>query len=294
MCNSDNGFIEFKRVAMYLEGLRTQLIVRAEDLNDIATQARAAVAPLITTVQEITSAATRHVEAANKLGIQVTQIFTPYFTSENINKIKETTQAFHDGFIRIDKESRNFVHKCVESGWYLTPDDMALRDLMTQVDINDFMSTWVEEHLAEIEERLCSAYPHRSNIIRAALQAHREGKYELSIPTIFPQVEGICIEKLQKYIPFTWKNGSHIKDMRTISPAFSHYFFDPLFDDKYSNAKTDQAPLGALNRHLVLHGKSTDYPTRVNSLKVISLLSSIDWLVSEYTKYLTKKQNQPE
>ena len=42
-----------------------------------------------------------------------------------------------------------------------------------------------------IEEALIDSYPHRGHLFQQAFEAHREGKYGLSIPVFLTQADGI-------------------------------------------------------------------------------------------------------
>ena len=53
----------------------------------------------------------------------------------------------------------------------------------------------------------------------------------------------------------------------------------PLWMSEGDRAKGG-GPFAKLNRHQVLHGESVDYGTEENSLKAISLLNYLHWILS--------------
>lgn len=46
-------------------------------------------------------------------------------------------------------------------------------------------------------------------------------------------------------------------------------------------ANTTNVSPSTLNRHHIMHGGSTEYATKINCLKLISLIGSLDWLISK-------------
>ena len=54
----------------------------------------------------------------------------------------------------------------------------------------------------------------------------------------------------------------------------------PLWMNRNERAERGDPCVG-LNRHQVLHGESVDYGTEQNSLKAISLLSYLRWILSK-------------
>jgi hypothetical protein len=51
------------------------------------------------------------------------------------------------------------------------------------------------------------------------------------------------------------------------------------------------ADFSGLNRHLVLHGDSLDYNTRINSARALSLVAYLSWILAEVaTRDIATKQ----
>ncbi len=116
-------------------------------------------------------------------------------------------------------------------------------------------------------------------MIESAFNAHRREKYELSIPVFLAQTDGICKETMDQYL-FIKQNSkpcTAIYVKRTISGAFMKAILSPLSRTLPIEMSTHERPenFNELNRHMVLHGESLDYGTKINSLKVISLINYV-------------------
>ncbi len=75
-------------------------------------------------------------------------------------------------------------------------------------DVDEALIAYFEQEADAIERSLVSKFPRRSRLIEAAFRAHRNGEYELSVPVLFSQVDGICFDITNKYL-FTSRNNTH-------------------------------------------------------------------------------------
>ncbi len=146
-------------------------------------------------------------------------------------------------------------------------------------EVEEALVEYFESRLDEIEKSFGAKFPHRSHIIASAFKAHRNGEYFLSIPVLLAQTDGICKEVVDQYL-FMKKD----KKPRTA------IYVEQLAADTYKAALLSplaaSTPIGAsehereegfnlLNRHMVLHGESLDYGSKMNSLKAISLINYV-------------------
>lgn len=185
---------------------------------------------------------------------------------------------------QLPDELRPMVRHLAERGWFVSG-EMGMSELrhFQKIDssgdntkIDAMMSEWVEEQLERILETACTRFPARRSILTAAFSAHTTGAYELSIPVTLIQAEGMCIEVLGKTL-FSTKGGTPRTKAATdalINSAFAEVILLPLRETHGLTASEDTRDNwpDAPNRHEILHGVSTDYATKLNSLKVISLL----------------------
>lgn len=174
-----------------------------------------------------------------------------------------------------------------QHGWYLDfnmpiPSLWDIKEAISSGEIDEVeeaLVAYFESQLDEIENSFSAQFPHRSHIIASAFKAHRNGEYFLSIPVLLAQTDGICKEVVDQYL-FMKKD----KKPRTA------IYVEQIAADTYKTALLSplaaRTPIGAsehereegfnlLNRHMVLHGESLNYGSRVNSLKAISLVNYV-------------------
>lgn len=119
----------------------------------------------------------------------------------------------------------------------------------------------------------------RRRFILDGLRDHRDGRYRVSIPTLLPQIEGIAYEVFAPGSADTgmrsilaraagdYDNTLGPALVQTVTMLWDHRDFSVI-------APTSRQ----INRHLVLHGRSTGYGTEENSIKVLfalDLLASV-------------------
>lgn len=193
----------------------------------------------------------------------------------------EPEPLFHDSLLSAITAVSNYftlhlqkpAQLYLKYGWFPYPESPLIPDCNESV-FNEVLSNYTEDHLAEIEQALCKSFPKRTYIFKDSFNAHRQEQYTLSIPIFLAQAEGISFDAF-KCSPYATKNRKKFEN----SPHFATLKEDPLCLPLLKNdtikASSTMVPPGALNRHAILHGASTEYPTKLNSLKAISLLACI-------------------
>ncbi|MCC8360279.1 hypothetical protein [Salinimicrobium sediminilitoris] len=189
----------------------------------------------------------------------------------------------------LDEESPDAFWLLCTYGWYFgydslpkTPIELA-RELNkgNQKEVDDFLVQYYEDELDDMERRLVHRYPNRIGVLREGFQNHREKRYFSSITLLLTQVDGICKERTGD-IFFTAKETKGVKIRKPrIAEAFNEEevffrpFLVPLKETSTINShwsKLHSFPL-RFNRHEILHGEDISYGSKINSLKVISLLN---------------------
>ncbi|MGE0587714.1 MAG: hypothetical protein AB7O48_04015 [Cyclobacteriaceae bacterium] len=179
-----------------------------------------------------------------------------------------------------------------EQGWYVAFDmtvtelnrvSSLLKDNETdQVDY--LLARTFDEELMSILKFLTESFPHRSEAIRQAIDAHSRQNYFLSIPCFFSQTEGICKEaigvrffKTENSVPVTAK---WVEEYQ--AEGLFKALLEPLIvSGNVRGFQVKGSPVG-INRHDVLHGDSYDYGNDpVNSYKALSLLNYIGTVVTK-------------
>lgn len=139
---------------------------------------------------------------------------------------------------------------------------------------------WFESRIDEIEKSIIERFPRRQKLIRAAFNAHRRKEYDLSIPVLLAQTDGICKEVTERYFfkEHKGKPQTAIYVKQFASDSYLAALLSPLSErlpiGKYVRKRQGKWS-SKLNRHKVLHGTSLDYGTRINGLKAISLINYV-------------------
>jgi hypothetical protein len=114
----------------------------------------------------------------------------------------------------------------------------------------------------------------RENIIRDAVEAHKHGKFTLSVPTLLPLVDGLSAEILgnqsMKAVALL-ANERRANDPEIWAQAFCD-FVAHVYYKGYEFGK-ENAPF--LSRHGILHGRVFDYPSVLNSTRVFLFIDVI-------------------
>lgn len=229
--------------------------------------------------------------------IQIPKIDLPNILhlTKPIIEYQKTIQGFiNPAFEQLQKSFKELPSRTKEAllllgehGWFLDlemplPALWQLRKALTDGSVEEAEEALIEyfnSRLSEIEQSIIEKYPGRKKIIEAAFNAHHREEYELSIPVLLSQIDGICKDTVKQYL-FMKKN----KKPRTA------IYVEQVASDTYRKALlsplSQTLPIGAsehersedfneLNRHMVLHGESLDYGTKTNSLKAISLINYV-------------------
>lgn len=181
---------------------------------------------------------------------------------------------------KMDKFRMEAINLALMKGWFLCAYDgfhsiNGLIDRLAEAgeaDIDVLMLDYYRSSFPWFSEELLTHYPDRKAPIEAAVRAHRQGEFHLSIPVFLAQADGIQ-ESLNK---------TQIKKKFEDSPRELAYL-TPWFDLKNSVLTKNEGErkkyeentgnaFNFLNRHQIMHGEVFDYGTEVNSLKAFSFL----------------------
>lgn len=176
-----------------------------------------------------------------------------------------------------------------QHGWYLDfnmplPSLWEIKKAISSGEIDEVEEALVEyfeSQLEKIEKAINAQFPHRSHIIGSAIEAHRNGEYYLSIPVLLAQTDGICKEVVDQYLFMKKKKDrkprTAIYVEQVAADTYRAALLSPLAASTPISASEHERDDGfnLLNRHMVLHGESLDYGSKVNSLKAISLINYV-------------------
>ena len=204
---------------------------------------------------------------------------------------EEATRGFKEFVDAMPARARHDLPILAARGWYMgqemaarAPSEMA-REIEagdTQA-VDDFMVEHFQDRARNIRADLTAKYPHRERFLSKAFDAHERGEFELSIPVFLAQADGICSDRTAKLL-FQRENKRPqiaVYIASVITDAYQAALLSPLTENHAISLSKGERPANfdGLNRHQVLHGESLDYPTEINSLKAISLLNYLSWVL---------------
>lgn len=127
----------------------------------------------------------------------------------------------------------------------------------------------------------------RKQIILDSLEAHKAGKWTLTVPTLLPLVDGVIRRFRKEHLRRSKnpKRGIRADEFvdyyrrhqpKLFGKPFASFVLDHIFASFDFNNGTSPS---SINRHAILHGEIFDYATEANSLKVFLLLDTISQFV---------------
>jgi hypothetical protein len=208
-------------------------------------------------------------------------------TKFDAGKLSQQFAQIDQLFRQLPPRTREALLLLGEHGWYLDP-EMSLPDLWEFKEVlvsgnvkqsELALADYFEARADGIEKSLTERLPHRAHLLRSAFNAHRRGEYELSIPVLLAQTDGICKELVDHYlfIKRNKKPETAVYVERFAADTYRAAILSPLAQTLPIGASESERRAGrdALNRHTVLHGESLDYGNKINGLKAISLINYV-------------------
>ncbi len=221
-------------------------------------------------------------------------------------EMKGQRLQFAERMKTVPDELGNLSLDLAKRGWYVDADVPIkflyyLRGLFRdskEAEVDLMMVSYLHHVLGKIQEDVRKTFPNRAAVLTAAFEAHNNEQYALCVPVFLAQADGICAELIGVGV-YGRKKGTP----RTAAGVadFSKSMFWMLEPLKVAGAinaneaEKDQYP-DILNRHQVLHGKSLDYGTVMNSYRAISLLNYLHGVLPmaiEYREWQEEKKNPP-
>lgn len=242
-------------------------------------------------------------ESLNEPLLKIQQSF------ENINKIYSSIPTFEnpileqlETFKEIGERLKEYAEKTPEyflliaqNGWFIDLESELNLAAKVAYEIqtgelekaNVLLVNYYGENLEQIFERLIIRHFKRKQILSQILNSYRTENYSLLIPTVLTQVDGICFDFTKKKFFIKEKNNKYLpqvtSELEKSAENFLNLYLSPLQNQTPIMVREQdikEFPC-TLNRHEILHGISTDYGTKINSLKVISLLKYVSDLLTD-------------
>ena len=288
MTVSDEQSSEASGEAQRREAIDAQIRQVASGMAEVGRQVRELAAAFATSFEPVRAQIQEALASAATVGAQIARN-----AQAMTEQLGPPLLLFVEGLRQLPPEMRKKLIVLGEHGWYLDPNlalpavwDLADAFEQGRADEADAaLANHLRSRLDEIEAELIKVAPRRAKLVQSALAAHRRGEFNLSIPVLLAQTDGISHDATKGA-----GGGSLFRD-RDGSPLTAAYVRQ-IAGDEFLSAML--APLAqklpintseaerkkvqnwtALNRHMVLHGESLDYGTEINSLKAISLLNYV-------------------
>jgi len=138
---------------------------------------------------------------------------------------------------------------------------------------------FIERDLKAVEQRLLRDHPEHAHFIEEAFRLHKEERYIASVPVFLLVADGLSKASTGKSVYTGKSNGvPQIADWarRQDFDSWTQTFFSVLCKH---HALSQHTP-GLLNRHKVLHGEDLSYNTKTNSLRALSFVGFVGWLLA--------------
>lgn len=183
--------------------------------------------------------------------------------------------------------------KLIPYGWFFSPSLPAFsaREIYEQLK-NDGTEAVIEAITKYFSNKACEViinsicskteFGSRTHIIKDAFQAHCQEKYTLSVPVFLAQAGGAFMDHFGRELydirkkRYLNKNISFLQSINIMVNDFETLVQDVLAKS-YGIKK--RMPGGTFARHPILHGRSTDYGTKKNSIRAILFLDYVSFII---------------
>lgn len=223
---------------------------------------------------------------------------------ELAEKIKFSNINLNLNYDDFTEDGKEAVKRMIKNGWYFSGHLPFTFDELIDVEANELdrmLYAFYDEESDRIFSEIIEAFPSRKVILQKIQKAYLAGEYELSIPVMLIQSDGIAFElfgeSLYSKVSVT-ENGERVSRPKVRNQSKIHFGEDSILDILFfvqlnevgllnKSFKQDEE-VTYFNRHAVIHGKSIDYATKENSLRCIAILS----FLLEIKEYKVGKQKK--
>lgn len=220
--------------------------------------------------------------------------------AERMNELRESIDSFN-------KNLPGYLVSIANYGWYLdfqTDLDLSIK-LAQHIDnkeiekVDQYLIDYYSNNFDTIINKLKTNHIKRAKIFEEVKVGFDNGFYNLTIPLTLSQIDGICHDWTQKL--FFIKNKKNEKnpylpkvsnELIILNNNFMEAFLAPFFNNAPIFAHEDNLGIfpTVFNRHRVLHGLDTEFGTKLNCLKALSLLSYCEDVLSSFINDSNSKE----
>jgi hypothetical protein len=178
-----------------------------------------------------------------------------------------------------------YYQQMAKNGWYIsknmifvkTNEAIKLYASGKEAEADEILMGYYRDEKDKILKNACIVCPERAPILRDAFKAHDDGQYNLSVPVIIMQSEGLGFEIFGVSI---FEKGKIRKELSRADSKIQEDTFERLICSLFlknnllqSHYNPNSLSAPSVCRHGVAHGRQTDYGRELNSYKAISLLN---------------------
>jgi hypothetical protein len=213
--------------------------------------------------------------------------------SSAINRLQEERSHFYESFRRSVELRQSiqlppldpFLKDLAVYGWYVdfsmnVMDIFKAKKFINESNItamDEMMGDLVSQRIESLVQNICKKFPAREKPLNEAFEAHSKEMYFVAIPVFLAQIDGICDEvTTKKFFINHHKEGQFIPQISEWAKSLGDarkLLAGVLLTKGAFQLHHSQHNEITFTRHSILHGDSSDYGTRINSLRVISLLA---------------------
>lgn len=244
-------------------------------------------------------------------------VFAERLQEIDFSKMSETLNLFIQAFEKLSEKERLVVNELTKCAWYMNSKNVIY--MISEIlnldkenpeyieNIDEIMINDLKEHENENYDWILNSFENRKLILSDALEEHKIGRYNCSIPVFLNQIDGITrdlfgIDKYNNFFkkipekirdssgknvktgnvqPYTKKIANDLSKKIAKNDGFLYSFvIYPLeklsclcYDSDDINKYIENGTIYCnFSRHGIIHGKDLDYGTEVNSYKCISIL----------------------
>lgn len=222
--------------------------------------------------------------------------------TEIFNNINQNTlinlSKFKMNYEKLSEKQKELAERMIRNGWYFSlelPLNAHKLLELNYYDFNKVLTDFYEQYQEEMFNKIITQYPHRKKILVKTYQAHKRKDYELSIPVMFAQADGISEELFSKKL-FSKNNKRLATEQQTEILFDENDFIDKSFyiqlatigqlNENYNPSTYKECK--KFNRHTVLHGKDINYAKKINSIKCLVMLNFLAEIKENYYEDKTK------
>jgi hypothetical protein len=186
------------------------------------------------------------------------------------------TQAYEDALLALRSDgTTDGAEDVLVDGW-----DGSLKHFIMRV-----------HSLAAGDEATRAIVQRRAILIRKALDHHENAAYEASVPIVFAQIDGICLDLTGRYF-FKDPKREPLADHETVAGLSENL---EVVRDWFSRSQRASAATGSSKRHGVMHGRELGYDTKKNSVKAfVLLLAVVEWAQPQARRAAEATQRERE